>query len=199
MWHPARRGFSLFTLIVKFNIRNNAHSRSWNSSSDARIGWMTCCSYHSRKSVYRYISLFFVTMLLLARLSFVANSPLNAVFTFTLPYLSIASRTCSRTTLLASSKKLQLDVNRVYHRTCQYTILERGVDFSLDKRSFVATHVLATRVLATNVHETSLQLRLCTRESRDPRHRELSVSNGEVRTLGTTKFFELLDALVASL
>jgi len=88
--------------------------------------------------------------------------------------------------------------SRDYHRTCQY-ILERGVDFSPDKKSFVATHVLATRVLATNVHETSLQLRLCTRESRDPRHRGLSVSNGEVRTLGKTKFFELLDALVASL
>jgi len=87
---------------------------------------------------------------------------------------------------------------RVYHRTYQYT-LERGVDFLPDKRSFVATRVLITRVLATNVHETSLQLRLCTRESRDPRHRELSVSNGEARTFGTTKFFELLDALVASL
>ena len=83
---------------------------------------------------------------------------------------------------------------RVYHRTCQYTILERGVDFSPDKRLFVATHVLAN-----NVHETLLQLRLYTRESRGPRHRGLSVSNGEVRTLGTTKFFELLDALVASL
>ena len=82
----------------------------------------------------------------------------------------------------------------VYHLTYQYTILERGVDFSPDKKSFVAIHVLAT-----NVHETSLQLRLYTRESRDPRHRGLSVSNGEVRTLGTTKFFELLDALVASL
>jgi len=62
-----------------------------------------------------------------------------------------------------------------------------------------STRVLATRVLATIVHETSLQLRLCTRESRDPRHRGLSVSNGEARTLGTTKFFELLDAFVASL
>ena len=40
----------------------------------------------------------------------------------------------------------------------------------------------------------SLQLRLCTRESRDPRHHGLSVSNGEARTLGMTKFFELLVA-----
>jgi len=61
-------------------------------------------------------------------------------------------------------------VIRVYHCTCQYTILERGVDFSPDKRSFVTTHVLAT-----NVHETSLQLRLCIRESRDPRHRIVCV------------------------
>ena len=102
----ARRGFSLFTLIVKFNIRDNAHplSRSWNSLSDARIGSMTCCSYYSRKSVYRYISLFFIFMLLLARLSFVANSPLNVVFTFTLPCLSKASRTRSRATFPTSSK-----------------------------------------------------------------------------------------------
>jgi len=35
--------------------------------------------------------------------------------------------------------------------------------------------------------------------SRDPRHRGLSVFNGEARTLDTTKFFELFDALVASL
>jgi len=56
------------------------------------------------KSVYRYISLFFVTILLLARLSFVANSLLNAVFTFILPCLSIASRTRSRATFSASSK-----------------------------------------------------------------------------------------------
>ena len=53
------------------------------------------------RTVYQYISLFFVIMLLLARLSFVANSLLNAVL---LHYLSTASRTRSRTTLLASSK-----------------------------------------------------------------------------------------------
>ena len=95
-------GFNLFTLIVKFNICDNTHplSHSWNSSNDARIGSM-CCSYHSHKSVYRYISLFFVIMFLLACLSFVANSLLNAVL---LHYLSTASRTRSRTTLLASSK-----------------------------------------------------------------------------------------------
>jgi len=104
MWHLARRGFSLFTLII--NIRDNAYplSRSWNSSSDTRIGSMTYCSYHMRKSVYQYISLFFVTMFLLARLSFVANSPLNEVFTFTLPCLSTASRTRSKATFSASSK-----------------------------------------------------------------------------------------------
>jgi len=69
------------------------------------------------------------------------------------------------------------------------------------RRRFLARQeiVRSTRVLATIVHETSLQLRLCTRESRDSRHRGLSVSNGEARTLGTTKFFELLDAFVASL
>jgi len=93
-------------------------------------------------------------------------------------------------------------VIRVYHRICQYTILERGVDLSPDKKYFVATRILTTRVLATNVHETSLQLRLCIRESfasRDPRHRGLSMSNSEARTLSTTKFFESLNALVTSL
>jgi len=58
-------------------------------------------------------------------------------------------------------------VIRVYHHIYQYT-LEHGIDLSPDKKSFVAI-----RVLATNVHETSLQLRLCTHESRDPRHRGL--------------------------
>ncbi|KYQ60723.1 hypothetical protein ALC60_00218, partial [Trachymyrmex zeteki] len=82
----------------------------------------------------------------------------------------------------------------VDHRTGQNTTLERGVDLSPDERS-----VVAARVFATNVHETSLQLRLCTRESRDPRHHGLSVLNDEARTLGTTKFFEPLYALVASL
>ena len=75
-------------------------------------------------------------MLLLARLSFVANSLLIAVFTFTLPCLSIASRTRSRTTLPTSSKDRRGDVISVYHHTCQYIILERGV--SSDERSFVA-------------------------------------------------------------
>jgi len=64
----------------------------------------TCRSYHLRISVHRYILLFFVIMLLLAHLSFVANSPLNAVFTFTLPCLSTVFRTRSSITLPASSK-----------------------------------------------------------------------------------------------
>ena len=50
---------------------------------------MTYWSYHSRTSVHRYISLFFVIIFFLACLSFVANSPLNAVFTFTLQRLAL--------------------------------------------------------------------------------------------------------------
>ena len=70
IWHPARMGFSLFTLIIKFNIRDNAHplSHSWNSLSDVNMGSITCCSYHSRKSMYRYISMFLVFILLMSRL-----------------------------------------------------------------------------------------------------------------------------------
>jgi len=62
------RAGDFLTLIVKLRIRDNAHplSCSWNSSSDARIGSMMCCSYHSHISVHRYILLFFVIMLLLA-------------------------------------------------------------------------------------------------------------------------------------
>ncbi|KYN18139.1 hypothetical protein ALC57_09555, partial [Trachymyrmex cornetzi] len=94
----------------------------------------------------------------------------------------------------------RLDVIKVYHRARHYTALERGVDLSSDERLLVATRVPSTtRVATTNVHEPSLQLRFCTRESRDPRYHGLSMSNGEARTLGTIKFFEPLDALVASL
>ena len=53
---------------------------------------------------YRCISLFFIIMLLIARLSFVANSPLNAVFIFILSCLSTVSRTRSSTTSPASFK-----------------------------------------------------------------------------------------------
>jgi len=70
---------------------------------------------------------------------------------------------------------------------------------SISRQTRDRSLLLTICVLATNVHETSLQLRLCIRKSCDPRHRGLSVSNDEVRALGTTKFFELLDALVASL
>jgi len=76
----------------------------------------------------------------------------------------------------------------VYHCTCQYMTLERDVDLSPDR----------SLLLAYSPPMSSLQ-RLCTRESRDPRHHGLSVSNGKARTLGMTKFFELLNALVASL
>ena len=69
------------------------------------------------------------------------------------------SRTHSSTISLASSNKTpQLNVIKVYHCTCQYTVFKRGVDFSLDERSFVATRVFATRIPAINVHGTSLQL-----------------------------------------
>ncbi|EGI67925.1 hypothetical protein G5I_03439 [Acromyrmex echinatior] len=78
----------------------------------------------------------------------------------------------------------------VDYNTSQNTVLEYSVDLLPDERSFVAT-----RVLATNVHECSN----FTRESRDLRHHGLSMSNGEARKLGTTKFFEPFDAFVASL
>jgi len=50
-----------FTLTVKLRI--TPRSRSWNSSSDVKIGSTTCRSYHTRISVYRYISPFFTLIL----------------------------------------------------------------------------------------------------------------------------------------
>jgi len=82
---------------------------------------MTCRSYYSRISVHRYISLFFIIMFLLARLFFVANSPLNAVFIFTLPCLSIVSFTRSSTASPVFQKPSLLDVIRVYHRVERFS------------------------------------------------------------------------------
>jgi len=49
------------------------------------------------------------------------------------------------------------------------------------------------------MYKTSLQSSLCTLESRDPGHQRLSISNGQLRTLGATAFFQPFYALVASL
>ena len=80
-------------------------------------------SYVLAHIVHRYISLLFVIMLLLARLSFVANSLLNAVFTFTLLCRSTMSRTRSSITSPASFKNRWTGLKFI--AICQYTILER--------------------------------------------------------------------------
>jgi len=152
-----------------------------------------CCSYHTPKSVYRYISLFFVTMLLLARLSFVANSPLNAVFTFTLLCLSTASRTRSRATFPASSKNRR-DSMWLEFITAPVNILSNAASISHQTRD--RSLLLAYSPPMCMKHRSNCDFAPA---SRDPRHRGLSVFNGEARTLDTTKFFELFDALVASL
>ena len=64
----------------------------------------------------------------------------------------------------------------------------RDINLSRDERSFVATHVLATNVYAPIVFL----------HPRDSCYHGLFVSNDEAWMLGTTKFFELLDALVVS-
>jgi len=139
-------GFNLFTLIVKFNIRDNAHplSRSWNSSSDARIGSMTCCSYHTHKSVYQYISLFFV--LLLARLSFVANSLERGVYFYTT--VSFYSVSHSRVTFPSSSKN-RCGSMWLEFITAPVNIRLSNVDLSPDKRSLVVTRILAYSPMCT--------------------------------------------------
>jgi len=59
-------GLCLFTFITKLRICDNAHPLSRNSSSDVNVDSMTCCSYHLRKSAYRYISMFLVFILLIS-------------------------------------------------------------------------------------------------------------------------------------
>ena len=117
----------------------------------------------------------------MARLSFAANSSLNTVFIFTLPYLSTSSCTRSSTTLPASSKKP--DIIRIDYRTSQNTT--RMQRQSLAKRVIFRCHSHTRHQCARIVAPI---LRFCTRESRDTRHRGLSMPN-EARTLGTTKFF----------
>jgi len=165
----------LFTLtVIKLRIRDNAHPllRSWNSSSDARIGSTTCCSYYMCISLHRYISLFFVIMLLLARLSFVANSPLNG----SLLHYRVSTASRSRATFPTSSK------NRCSSMWLEFIIVpihdSRTRRPSLVRQEIVRCHS-PIRQCARNVAPiATLQLM-----SRDPRHRGLSVSNGEVQTL----------------
>ena len=71
-------------------------------------------------------------------------------------------------------------------RTCQI-ILDRGIDLLPDKKSIVAIRYKRVRIVLIALYPR-----------RDPCHRGLSVSNCEVRTFDTTKFFEILDALIAS-
>ncbi|KYN00646.1 hypothetical protein ALC62_08580 [Cyphomyrmex costatus] len=85
----------------------------------------------------------------------------------------------------------RLDMSRVYNRTGHNAIGESGVDLAPYERSIVLTHAMAY------VHESTFQHCSRTLESRDPRHRGLSVPDGETRTLGAT--LEALDALVAPL
>ena len=80
---------------------------------------------------------------------------------------------------------------KIYHSTCQYMAFKHGIDLSPDGRSFVATRIFA------NMYKTSLQLQLCTRAILAPPW--IVWVQGKALTLGTTKFFEPLNALVASL
>jgi len=87
---------------------------SWNSSSDINISrWHAARTTRAK----RCISMFLVFILWMSRLLFVANSPLNVVFTFTLSCLSIVTRTCSNTisyfSLYYQSLLPRLDVIRI--------------------------------------------------------------------------------------
>ncbi|KYN04791.1 hypothetical protein ALC62_04329 [Cyphomyrmex costatus] len=80
----------------------------------------------------------------------------------------------------------------VYNRTGQNAIGESGVDLAPSERSIVLAITTTT-----HVHEPLFQHCSRTHESRDPRHRGLSMPDGETRTLGAT--LEALDTLVAPL
>ena len=97
-------------------------------------------------------------MLLLARLSFVANSPLN-VFTFTLPCLSTVSRTRSGATFPVSSKNRRSMWLEFITALVNMTL--KRVDLSPDKSCHSRTRHSSTR---TNV-QTSFHLRRVARFS----------------------------------
>ena len=154
-----------------------------------------CCSYHSRNSVYRYISMFFVIMLLLARLSF-ANSPLNAVFTFTLPCLSTASHTRSSTFFRVFQKPSRLNVIHFNHNTRQYMVFKRDVDLSrIQTRDLLSRLAYpsptCTKRRSNCVFASASRAILATTDCMCPTARR--------GHFGTIKFFKPLDALVASL
>jgi len=131
-------------------------------------------------------------MFLLIHLSFVANSSLNAMFTFTLQHFSTAFLTHSSSTLPASSKKTAAVVwysPRFWpHRSERNS---RTQCRSLVKQeSFIATRVFAychqrVRKVACDFAPAILVTADC-----------LSLTTRRGRT---AKFFELLDALIASL
>ena len=157
---------------------------------------MTCRSYHLRISVHRYISLFFIIMLLLARLSFVVNSLLDAVFPFTLPSFYSVSHSlehyiASLPKTVAARCNLTVD-----HRTSQNMILERGVSRQTRDLSLpLAYSLFATRYQCYANRRSSD----FASANRAILYHGLSVSNCEAWTLGTTTFFKLLDVLIASL
>jgi len=127
-------------------------------------------------------------------ISFVMNSPLNAVFIFTLSCLSTASHTRSSITLSASSKNLRLakklllwfDVIRIDHRSESTASISRQTrDLSLCSCT-CHQHARTIAPIAT----------LHPRVARSSPPRIVYVQR---RTLGTTQFLELFDALIASL
>ena len=162
-------GLCLFTFITKLRICDNAHPLSRNSSSDVNVDSMTCCSYHLRKSAYRYISMFLVFILLISRLLFIANL-LNAMFIFTVSFYSVLHMLEH----YFSPKTAATQYNPHWpRRPSIYDFQTRHQSLAIaDERSFVATRVLAIRVLATTD----------------------CLFNGEAQTFCTTKFFEPLDA-----
>jgi len=130
-------------------------------------------------------------MLLLARLSFIANSPLNAVFTFTLPCLSIVSRTCSRITLPTSSKNRRGSMWRLEFITYQYSLSIydfRMLSISRHRSPYPCIHM----------HESSTHRILQTLEPHNICDYWLSLVDWQSRTFGMTVFFQRFYELVAS-
>jgi len=153
MWHPARMGFSLFTLTIKLDSQQHPPTISLRTNVDSMTYW----SYHSRTSVHRYILLFFVIIFFLACLSFVANSLLNAMFTFTLQRLALVRTPYYQRLLKTAAARCSL-----HWLSDQNIILERGVDLSPRVCCHLRTHHQCVRNVAPIAS---------TRESRDLRYR----------------------------
>ena len=154
MRHSACNGLYLFTFTVKFRIRDSVHplSRSWNSSSDVRIGYWP----HATRAIlanrangrvaFRNVIVsrthtFIRTFITRYKFTIKHCVYLNIIMSlhYTLHMFHYFSRICR--------KLARLDVSRVYHCTGQYTAFKRFHAIEVPR---CIRHPLAQNVHAPN-------------------------------------------------